>query len=311
MNENLQQSLVQYDRSNYQRYTIRAEADKAIHSLKGMLLGLTFDKQIKVAALNELIHWCRYHQESINKHSLREYLYSIQVMGEAEQLNIETLQDLYWCCQQFEEANIYYKGVTTDLQIMLGICHAILAGGELTDQQLFALQEWLEDHGHLHTYYPYDELYTLLLCVTSNSQIDHCQGKRRLKGFLYGLVKIVSSELKAKIKQEVEGLNISGIYTANPKLRFDGQSFCFTGISARAPRRELVKIVENLGGVFKLSVSKGLDYLIVGDWGNPAWAFACYGRKVEQAMNFRKRGQTISIVHEFDFWEMVDGLRAY
>lgn len=302
----LQQSLAQYDKLTYQRFTTRAEADKAIHSLKGMLLGLTFDQQ-KVDAVDELINWCKCYQESINKPSLCEYLRLIQAMGEEGHLCVQTLRDLYWRCQEFEEANIYYKGATTDLQILLGICHGILAGNELTDQELFALREWLEDHGHLQTHYPYDELYTLLVSITSDGEIEY-QGRRRFKGFLYGLVKIISPGLKERIKQEIEGLHISGIYTANPKLRFDGQSFCFTGISARAPRRELVETVESLGGIFKLSVSKGLDYLIVGDRGNPAWAFACYGRKVEQAMNYRKRGQTISIVHEFDFWEVVDGL---
>ena len=31
-------------------------------------------------------------------------------------------------------------------------------------------------------------------------------------------------------------------------------------------------------------MTKKTDYLIVGDNGNQAWAFACYGRKVEKAL---------------------------
>lgn len=33
----------------------------------------------------------------------------------------------------------------------------------------------------------------------------------------------------------------------------------------------------------------------------PCWAFSCYGRKVEEAMNMRKQGYKISIVKEIDF----------
>ena len=33
-----------------------------------------------------------------------------------------------------------------------------------------------------------------------------------------------------------------------------------------------------------------IELNIVGDNGNPAWAFSCYGRKVEKAIDMRKGG---------------------
>lgn len=35
---------------------------------------------------------------------------------------------------------------------------------------------------------------------------------------------------------------------------------------------------------------------------NPCWAYACYGRKVEQAIGLRKAGSQLLLVHEADFW---------
>ena len=35
------------------------------------------------------------------------------------------------------------------------------------------------------------------------------------------------------------------------------------------------------------------------------WAFSCFGRKVEKAVDIRKSGGTILIVHESDFWDTV------
>lgn len=49
------------------------------------------------------------------------------------------------------------------------------------------------------------------------------------------------------------------------------------------------------------SVSNKTDYLIIGADGNPCWAYACYGRKVEVAVKLRKEGGKILLVHEYDF----------
>ena len=44
-----------------------------------------------------------------------------------------------------------------------------------------------------------------------------------------------------------------------------------------------------------------MDYLVIGAEGNPCWSYACYGRKVERAVELRKEGLRIMIVHERDF----------
>ncbi len=45
---------------------------------------------------------------------------------------------------------------------------------------------------------------------------------------------------------------------------------------------------------------------MVGAKGNPCWAFACYGRKVEEAMALRKAGNRLLIVHENDFFDALE-----
>ncbi len=53
---------------------------------------------------------------------------------------------------------------------------------------------------------------------------------------------------------------------------------------------------------------KNTDYLIVGNAGNPCWAYSCYGRKIEQAVDLRKAGGKIKIVNEIDFWDVLEDL---
>lgn len=53
----------------------------------------------------------------------------------------------------------------------------------------------------------------------------------------------------------------------------------------------------------RITKPNAADFLVVGADGNPCWAFACYGRKVEMAIDYRKQGCKLLIVHENDFWD--------
>ena len=54
-----------------------------------------------------------------------------------------------------------------------------------------------------------------------------------------------------------------------------------------------------------MKISKKTDYLIIGDTNNACWSYACYGRKVEKALDLRKSGHTIVLVHEFDVFDAI------
>ena len=68
-------------------------------------------------------------------------------------------------------------------------------------------------------------------------------------------------------------------------------------------------IITELNGNFSSGVSGKTDYLIIGNNGNPCWAYSCYGRKVEQAITQRKKGKKVIIMHESDFWDAVEDLK--
>ncbi len=49
-----------------------------------------------------------------------------------------------------------------------------------------------------------------------------------------------------------------------------------------------------------------MNHLVVGGDGNPCCSYACYGRKVEKAIELRKTGAEIVIVHEFDLHDAIE-----
>lgn len=101
---------------------------------------------------------------------------------------------------------------------------------------------------------------------------------------------------------------MSGICAACPDISFDNKYFCITGELDSMPRATAVARICDAGGYYAENVTKKLNYLVVGASGNPCWAYSCYGRKIEQAVGWRKRGAKMIIVHENDFLDALQDM---
>ncbi len=221
----------------------------------------------------------------------------------------ETIEDLFWLCQKYEGDNYYYNAVTTDLQTLQGLCHGILADGEISDKEIFDLDKWLDDNEHLNTYYPYDEIRSLVLSIASDGKVTEDE-RLVLKAYFSQFVNLANSDIQQKIKEDTKEVNISGLCTSEPVVNFDGKTFCITGVLKNETKESLKQKITNLGGITTDSVTKKTDYLVVADNGNPAWAFSCYGRKVEKAVNMLKDGHVITLIHEFDLYDAIEDFGA-
>jgi hypothetical protein len=292
------------DELTYRVYTTKSEADKAINSLKGILLGISFDGVITGDEIKELDNWCGIHYELINRNPFQEFMVTIKEALTQTDHREELISDLFWLCQKYEADSYYYNPATADLQTLQGICHGILADGLVEDKEVAALAEWLDNNGHLASYYPYDEIRSLVASVLADGVIDEVE-RKQLKAYFSEFVKLTDAGLAEKIKADIEGVMISGICSHDPILEFPGKYFCFTGVSVKAKRSDIEKQIRIMGGSFNGSVTKSTDYLIIGDGGNPCWAYACYGRKVESAIGLRKQGHKILLINENDFWKAV------
>ena len=164
----------------------------------------------------------------------------------------------------------------------------------------------MDQHTHLRTCYPYDELEALIAVVLQDGKIDNDEHRVLLR-FLSEFIEYPGHRA-LELQIDAESALITGICARCPEIVFESRVFCFTGKSKRHSRQHLVDLVERKGGRFHKSVVMELDYLVIGADGNPCWAFACYGRKVETAIGYRKQGCKIVMVHEDDFWEAVESL---
>lgn len=300
--------ILEFD--DYRKYTTPAELHKAINTLKGMVAGITTDYQISEDEVRELSHWCLCHGYLKDRHPFKELLPVIESVYEHRIITSEEATDIVWLCNNFMSDSTYYDLVTSSLQFLSGMIHGILADGEVSDEEIHALKSWISMNNYLSGCYPFDEIESLLLSILEDGIITEDE-RNTLKAFLSNFVNLnFSYNLNDK---ELENLkqkySISGICAVCQEMDIAGNEICFTGQSLKATRNEISQIVTDLGGIFKNNLTNKTRYLIIGNDGNPCWAFSCYGRKVEDAVKRRKNGQTLTIVNEADFWDCVEDLR--
>ncbi|WP_249529404.1 BRCT domain-containing protein [Paenibacillus brevis] len=281
----------------------KANFEKSLNSLLGLIEGIRADQEVSQAEVDELRNWLSLN-EYRSTYPFKEIIPIIEQALSDGVVTIDEVEDISWVCQNYLEINPYYDAITTDLHILQGIIHGILSDNKIEYSELSYLKEWLNDHDHLESMFPYDEIYSLLHTVMKDGMLD-LNETLLLKAFFSDFIdtSISYNIHSGEMEQLKNQMNISGICALGPNIEFDGKLFCFTGESTRMTRSEIEKVILSKGGFFNKGITKKTNYLIVGSGGNPCWAFSCYGRKIEQAIKLRKQGMNVIIAHEIDFWD--------
>lgn len=294
---------------DYRKFTTPAELHKAINTLKGIVAGITTDYKVSEDEVNELSHWCLAHYHLIDRHPFKELIPLIQSAYEDGVVTSSESSDIIWLCNNFVSDSHYYDLVTSSLQFLSGLIHGILADGIISDDEIHTLKKWIVANDYLTGCYPFDEIESLISSILADGKITNDE-RNMLTAFLSNFIDLSSSYNLSEPKLEAlkEQYSIGGICAICQEIDFDGNMFCFTGQSVKAKRQEIADIIKAHGGNFNNNVTNKTRYLIVGNDGNPCWAFSCYGRKIEDAVNRRKAGQNLVIVNELDFWDILEDL---
>ena len=285
-------------------FTQKSERDKAFQTLDGLLEGITADWKVTAEEKTELLNWCDIHSRLLDKHPFNEIIPGLlQVLSETSPC-IDALEDIRWLVRRICSDHPYYDVITADIQRLEGMLHGFLSDNEISDTEIHLLVNWLDGNRHLMGIYPYDELSAILAGILRDGIVTNDE-RDYLTLFMSEFINRASSKTINfdNIDALKKSITIDGICAVDPVIEFDGRLYCFTGISERVKRKEFVEIIEAHGGLFNDNVLNKTNYLVVGNSGNPCWAYACYGRKVEKAIELRKQGAQIHIVNEIEFWD--------
>lgn len=291
------------DHTPYMRYTPKSRLDKALKALVGMIEGIAIDQELDHKELAFLSEWIHQNEELSNRHPFNELLPVVFKTFKDRIITDDEKQDLGWLCNKLVSHTEFYDQVTSDIQRLHGVLGGVIADGIVTEKELLGLRKWLNEHEHLKSCWPYDEVDSIVTAVMADGVIDEVEHKM-LNALFADFMSLYDDKTICSPPVIIDG-SVKGLCAVCPDITFEKATFCFTGASSRFKRTELESLIKSLGGRFVNNVNKSVDYLVIGADGNPCWAYSCYGRKVEAAVKLRKEGHRLVLVHEYDFQDAV------
>jgi hypothetical protein len=157
--------------------------DLAIHTLEGLIRGITIDSEINEQELEMLNDWISDHILLKKRHPFNELIPKLSQVIEDRSIDEQEISNIMGLCKRFKTDNIYYNKITSDLQRLRGILIGIVADGMINKEELVNLQEWLGEHQSLKTCWPYDEVFSLVMGVLKDGKIDPNEHKILLELF--------------------------------------------------------------------------------------------------------------------------------
>lgn len=286
----------------YRRFTGKAEFEKIINTLIGLIEGIVIDARISDVELGFLQTWLDAQRDRARKHPFNEIFPLLDQAIVDGVLSAGGKEDILWLCRRLT-ASDYLSMAAADMLRLRSLVAAIGSDGHVSVDELCGLADWLLENEHLKTCWPYDEIESLVSGVLEDGRIEPAE-HALLMAYFGEFVAAVDSKTGVRPRTR-EGTTVVGLCAVAPSIRFAGSVFCLTGSSRQYSRQEFAAAIADRGGTAVNGVSKRVHYLVIGADGNPCWAYACYGRKVERAVELRREGHSIVMVHEKDFHDAV------
>lgn len=173
-----------------------------------------------------------------------------------------------------------FSGQTQALITLKGILAGITCDNILSESEVYFLKNWLDDNAGLEGNYPFDIVIKEVEAALEDGILEQHELDRML---------IIFKEILNPVETK------SG-HTEN--LNFSGKKICLSGDFETGTKDEVSKKLTALGAVVCSSVTKAVDYLIVGENGSLAWSGGNYGAKVKKALEMQEKGHHIQILRE-------------
>ncbi len=291
------------DHHNYYKFTGRSRLDKSINTLVGLVEGIAIDSKINNQEIDFLNMWLDENRQFHDKHPFNELIPVLDLALSDGVFTDEEKQDILWLCEKLQSSE-YFNTTTAGIQRLHAILGGIMSDGVISEAELQGLSDWVSEHEYLKSCWPYDEVDSLITTVLSDGKIDEKE-HTLLLDFFSEFTAILDDRVITSPKID-KGTSIVGLCSVCPEIKFSNSIFCFTGASHKYPRAKFSELIMSLGSTTVSGISSSVDYLIIGAEGNPCWTYACYGRKVEKAVNLRKKGNKLLLVHENDFHDALE-----
>ncbi len=191
-------------------------------------------------------------------------------------------------CKKESHSHPVISKETKELRELDTLFDDILSDSTVSEEEVYALNSWLQAHSHLVGNFPYDDICLILSKYLEDGKMD-------------------SAELAALVD------DLHALYNPLPcssgEIRIDvsGKTVCLSGDFACMQKKAVAEALTKIGCTIKNCVTQGTDFLIVGSKGSDKWQHQNYGSKIKKALEMQKAGFGIQIVNETEVYIPLEG----
>ena len=188
---------------------------------------------------------------------------------------------------RFNRKNIDDRQVDT----LIGLSKGLVADGKINQSEAEVLLGWLVQSRSSTKNPIIHNLFERVDEMLSDNFLDDEESQE-----LMGILTSISGD--ASEIGEVAKTASLPLCSPAPEIHFPESRFLFTGTFAYGTRAQCIEAVESLGGLISKSVTKSVNYLVLGSYVTDSWAHESFGRKIEKAMEYRDSGVPLAIISE-------------
>lgn len=276
-----------------EKFMGNAISDKSINTFLGFLEGVAIDGRINEKEIDAIIQWHRSMPE-LNTSQFENLFKVLSEITTSDGINAEEKERFIQVLNLFKSTE-FYKKHTADVQRLHGVLAGLVCDTDLIIDELVCLNAWLKDHDHLEEDMLYQDIFGALRPLRTKKTLT----TEEINSIFKLITRYVDPDDHGQLKKCVDSNDNPDFYKG--VITLEEAVYCFTGASTRFKKNEWKALVENNGGKFVDDMTLKVDYLVICNKGNSAWAHVSYGRKFEQAKKWQNEGNNIKIITEDDF----------
>ncbi|KDD04730.1 hypothetical protein L521_2261 [Bordetella bronchiseptica MBORD698] len=181
---------------------------------------------------------------------------------------------------------------------LIGLVKGVLADGAICQEEVAFLLRWMQTNQDASNKWPAKALYPRIAAALADGHMDAMEEAE----IMALLLATVGSE-DAAGQPAINKSTALPLCSPVPDIHFDAHTFCFTGKFTSGTRDWCSQQVVERGGSSLSNVTKKLDYLVIGELGNPDWLHSTFGLKIKKAVDYRSSGVALRIISEQAWYE--------
>lgn len=264
-----------------------------MHGLKGILIGIVADQKLNEKELLFLDTWLKSQQSLADDQDVVDILSMVGdilangfIASQFLQIMQDRIETLIVRMKDFEDDKV------AGIQELLGFLRGIAADGQLNDQEVGALSDWLDSNHLVRDKWPASAVVNRVAAILQDGVITQAEREDLLQLIQQvAVMSLDSQRLSPQASLEVWEDSLDSINLA-------GSTFCLTGDFVSGDRSDVHKKLRDLGADISPGVNSNVDFLVIGTLASHNWLYTSHGRKIEKALHLKRKGIGIKTITE-------------